>query len=242
MHFKSCLAIIALLLAASNFFGQINKVAIISIWGDKNLSDNPIDTKLYEKIMNDPSFDISNQVNKFEELMMQKLIPAFPFPFMPKNEVVGKEGYEALNELSTYKNTAYMVSPADQYIALAAFGIVQDNDAIKKALELYPDVDGVMIAYMDYTLQDGSGVGPYMTKKIRGDCNIKIFDREGKRIFKLKTYGKPSKTSASSIGGIITDVNKINTMIEEASVSLFEKMEGKMEKKLAKMAKKLSKV
>ena len=223
---------------------QLNKVAIISVWGDKNLSDNPMDTKMYEKLMKDTSFNISSIVYQFDELMRNDVIPQFPFPFMPKEEVVATEGYQDLIELSTYKhgvNTYYIV-PAKDYVPLAAFGVgLQDDEAILKSFELLPDdIDGVMIAYINFNMVDAGGVGPYSAKKVQAYCNIKIFNKAGKRIFKLKESA-PSDKKVSAVGGIITEPKKITPLVLQASDNLFADIKKTLPKKLAKMAKKIDK-
>ena len=71
-----------------NTNAQFNKAAIISIFGNKNLSDDPMNTLLFEALLKDSSFDISGTVVKFEKIIDEKMIPIFSFPFMNKNDVV----------------------------------------------------------------------------------------------------------------------------------------------------------
>ena len=230
-------------LLSSAAFAQLNKVAVISVWGDKNLSDDPMDTKMYEVLMKDTSFNISHIVHDFDNLLIQDILPEFPFPFMDKADVVSAEGYQELKELSTYKNPAvsYSIIPAKDYVPLAAFGaVLQDDEAIVKAFELLPDVDGVMIAYINFNMVDAGGVGPYAAKKVQAYCNIKIFNKEGKRIFKLKESA-PSDKKVSSVGGIVTEPKKITPLVFQASDNLFADIKKTLPKKLAKMVKKIEK-
>jgi len=42
---------IALLFISLAVNAQMEKVALISVFGDRNLSDNPLETKIYEALM-----------------------------------------------------------------------------------------------------------------------------------------------------------------------------------------------
>lgn len=234
---------LAVLLTFSCFAAsaQLEKVALISVFGDRNLSDNPLDTKIYEILMKDSSFNLTPIVNKFDETIRENFIPQFPFPFIEKDEVVGAEGYPEIKELTRWANNDFYTTPADDYVSIAAYGIADDNDAIAQAFTILPDdVDGVMIAYINFNIFDAGGVGPLAKKRIYAYVNIKIFDREGNRIFKLKERAK-SDHGVLSVSGIITDIDKVLPMINEASANLFDDMEKKLPKSLNKMAKKIEK-
>ena len=245
------LLLFAFLVLSSN--AQINKGALISVFGNRNLSDDPMDTKLYQALLKDSSFDISGTVNQFEALIQTEFINKFTFGFKPKNEIVTNEGYLALDSIVTYKSHIWETNetmktfswtnplvPADGYINIAALGIVTDKRAIKKAFEIFPDVDVVMIAYIDFNLYDAVGFGGISSKKVYSYANVKLFNSEGKRIFKLKERASSSK-GVTALGGFVLDPDKLKPMIFDASEQLFADMKSKMGKSLAKMAKKIDK-
>jgi len=221
---------------------QLKKAAVISVFGDKNLSDDPLDTKLYEAIMKDSSFNITKIVYKFDETLQTNFLKEFPFPFMPKEEVVNAPGYKELSDLSRFKEGNFYITPGEGYVGIAAFGaLMQDDKAIKKSFELLPqDVEGVMVAYINFNMYEAGGIGPYAKQKVRANVNLKIFNREGKRIFKLKE-AESSNGGVSSLGGIVLDIKKVMPLIEEASDNLFVAMQKKLNKKLKSMAKKIDK-
>lgn len=232
------------LLICSVFFAQaqLNKVAIISVFGDKNLSDDPMNTLIYEKILNDTSYNITRVVNDFDITLREKFVTQFPFPFMAKEDVVGAEGYGDLEELSRYKEGNWYVVPGTDYISIAAWGSVfKDEEAIKKSFELLPDdVDGVMIAYLNFNMYAAGGIGPLAKNKIYAYVNVKIFNKEGKRIFKLKER-ESSDSGVLAVGGVVTNPSEVMPMIDEASVNLFEAMDKKLGKSLGKLLKKMEK-
>lgn len=156
------------LLLSSAAEAQINKGAIISLFGSKNLSDDPLETKLYEALLKDSSFNISGTVNEFERIIQEKMVPGFPFPFMDKKDVVGNAEYQKLesnviananakDEDGTWQGIMNPYVAADDYRVLAAWGILNDKKAIQKTFELFPGVDAVMIGYINYNIYDAAG-------------------------------------------------------------------------------------
>ncbi len=219
---------------------QIQKAGLISVFGSRNLSDNPMDTKIYIALMKDSSFNLTPVVNKFDQLIREKFLSQFPFPFIPKDEVVKANGYQDLKALTQWAKDNYSTTPAEGYVPMAAFGIINDMDAIKKSFEIIPGIDGVMIAYIDFTIYNSGGIGPLAKKKIYAYVNLKIFNKDGKRIFKLRERAT-SDDGVMAVAGIITDVKKLMPMIESASNNLFADMLEKLPKSLAKMTKQMDK-
>lgn len=230
-----------LVLIGTTASAQITKGALISVFGDRNLSDNPLDTKLYEAIMKDTAFNLVPIVNKFDKTIREKFLPQFPFPFVSKEEVTNATGYADLKSLTRWNRDNWSTTPAEKYVPIAAFGVADDTDAIKKSFEIVQQgVDGVMIAYVSFNIYDGAGIGPMAKKKIWAYVNIKIFNKEGKRIFKLKERAS-STEGVMAVGGIITNFGKLKPMIESSAENLLKDMDEKLPKALNKMAKQMDK-
>lgn len=230
---------------------QLTKVAVISVFGDKNLSDNAMETEMYKAVLEDDSWDMQAMINEFDKLLLTDIVSLFPFPFLPKEEVVEAEGYPALYEKTSYyqpnetgqKMFAWStIVPAEKYVAIAAFGLaLNDDEAIIASFDLLPeDVDGVMIAYINFNIYTEAGAMGITTEKVMANCNIKIFNREGSRIFKLKESEK-SNSGVTAVGGFVTDPKKVIPMIIDSKDNLYEALKKKLPKKLAKMAKKIDK-
>lgn len=238
---KSVKALLLLMIVVGSASAQIQKGAVISIFGDRNLSDNPMDTKIYEVLMKDTSFNLKPIVNKFDVTVREKFLPQFPFAFLTKDEVVNSAGYTDLKQLTRWANEDWSTTPADKYTPIAAFGIADDTEAIKKSFEIVGQgVDGVMIAYINFNIYDAGGIGPLAKKKVYAYVNLKIFNKDGKRIFKLKERAS-SDMGVLAVAGIITDVKKVMPMIISSSDNLLKDMEAKLPKALAKMAKAMDK-
>lgn len=248
-YFFTALMVLALGLFEAH--AQLNKVALISVYGNRSLSDNPLEKAMNEQLLNDSSFNLMPFVEKFSNIINDELLKEFPFPFVPKEEVINAPGYKDLANYTregTKGNTYDLVegkvpiyNVASGYIPIASFGIVDDVAAIKKAFEVLPaDVDGVMIAYMSFALYDEAGAMGLTVKKVRAYVNIKIFNREGKRIFKLKEH-ETSDKGMVAVAGFVAETKKIMPHIQNASDNLFEAMKKKLPKSLAKLAKKIAK-
>lgn len=220
---------------------QVQKAALISVFGDRNLSDNPLDTKIYEALMKDSSFNLVPIVNKFDVTIREKFIPQFPFTFASKDEVVKAAGYPELKALTTWAKSEWYTTAADQYVSIAAFGVLDDTEAIKKSFTVVQNgVDAVMIAYINFKIYAAGGIGPLAKQKVYAYVNLKIFNKDGKRIFRLRERAT-SDEGVLSVAGIITDLDKVMPMIESASTNLLQDMEEKLPKSLAKMAKQMDK-
>lgn len=237
-------------------FSQVKKAAVISVFGNKNLSDNPLDTKMYEALLKDSSFDISGTVGQFEGIIQENLIPSFPFPFESKEVITSSEAYQGLDSVvlypMTYRGGPFKeetgqslmdlynpLIPADGYINIAAFGpLATDKKAIQRIFEIFPDLDAVMIAYIDFNIYDGVGAMGISSKKVYAWVNVKLFNREAKRIFKLKERVS-SKKGVTAVGGFVVNAEKLTPIINDAAEQLFAEMKAKIPKSLAKMAKKI---
>lgn len=241
----------SLFLGINSAQAQLKKVALISVYGNRALSDNPLEKAMNEKLLNDTSFNLAPFVERFCGIINDDLLKEFPFPFVPKEEVINSPGYKDLAKFTGYtaSGSGYdliegkvpLYNVAAGYIPIASFGIVDDVKAIKKAFEILPpDVDGVMIAYMSFQLVDQAGAFGITIKKVQAYANIKIFNRDGKRIFKLKDW-ESSKGGITAVGGFVVETKKLMPHIQDASDNLFASMKKKMIKSLAKLAKKIEK-
>jgi hypothetical protein len=199
-------------------------------------------------MLSDSAYNLTGIVDKFGSIINNDLLKEFPFPFVPKDSVVNAPGYKDLiNESKHFNKNSYQgslkapVQVYDGYIPLAANGFLDDDTkAIKKSFDLLPtDVDGVMIAYLDFDLQNsGTTAFGLSSKKGFALANIKIFNREGKRIFKLKDSEK-SKGSITTVMGMMTETKKVIPLINDAADKLFAELLKEMPKAINKLAKKI---
>jgi len=249
-------ASIMLTMFVFNANAQLKKVAVISIYGNKKLGNSGGSASLgggasignlNNLMLSDSAYNLIGIVERFATLITSDLLKEFPFPFVPKDTVINNPGYKTLIEeskhfsKSSYEGKNPSVQVAKGYIPLAANGFLDDDTkAIKKAFEFLPaDVDGVLIAYLDFDLQNsGTSAFGVSSKKGFALANIKIFNKEGKRIFKLKETEK-SKGSITTVMGMMTEPKKVIPLINEAAERLFETLLKEMPRSINKLAKKI---
>jgi len=239
-----------------NVHAQLKRVAVISIYGNKKLGNSGGSASLgggvslgdlNNLMLSDSAYNLTGIVEKFANLVSNDLLKEFPFPFVPKDSVVNNPGYKSLIDASkhfskaSYEGKHPTVQVAEGYIPLAANGFLDDDTkAIKKSFDYLPaDVDGVMIAYLDFDVQNsGASAFGVSSKKGFAFANIKIFNREGTRIFKLKDSEK-SKGSITTVMGMMTEPKKVIPLINDASDKLFAELLKEMPKSINKLAKKI---
>ncbi|MFQ3575862.1 MAG: hypothetical protein SNJ77_05440 [Cytophagales bacterium] len=132
----------------------VTKATIISIWGDKQVIGGGLGYQLVlEKLAKDSSFSLIESLNKFEKKLNKNLFSEFPFPFTPKQEVVGIQDYVQLarNNPNSLINL-YLVAANEYHIISST-----DNDKIKKAFEIYKDVEAVAICFLNFEIFDDIG-------------------------------------------------------------------------------------
>lgn len=235
---KKSFLILSLFCIASAFAQEtVNKAAIISIFGDKQVTGGGLAfTVVLEKLAKDTTFALISSINKFEDKLNKSLLPEFPFPFLTKEEVVKNTDYSQLARENANGLMSLYLIPANDYHIITQ----TEKEKIRKAFEIYKDVDAVALCYLTFEIYDEVGAMGLSAQKVRAYVNMQMFNKEGKNIFKLRDWSK-SNTSVMAVGGIMTDLDKIKKMVEEATDNLIIDMEKKLPKSLNKMAKKLAK-
>jgi hypothetical protein len=103
-------------------------------------------------------------------------------------------------------------------------------------LEIFKEVDGVMLVNIDYAFV--KKMVPF-TAGIQAYVSIKLFDREGKKVFKIREFAT-SKESVGIVGGIpIMSPEKLLPLCENATQEVVEDLAKRLKKIAAKADKKL---
>lgn len=243
----STFSLLIVIIFTSN--AQIKQAGIISVYGNRNLSDNPLETKLYEALLNDTSFRITNTVNEFEQTLFDEVVPKFPFSFVEKEVITGNKKYQELDErllnasakdqddTSNWVDfSPYVTAPG--YKAISGFGLGKDAKLINQVFELFPDLDAIMIGYIDFNLVTEAGAMGISSEKVYAYCHIAVYDRQGKKLMRLRESAK-SDSGVMGVSGMVTDPDKLKPMIESASKNLLiDLRSGKINKKIEKMIRK----
>lgn len=234
-----------LLLSSSLLYAQINKVAIVSVYGLREINADDFGglTKTMSTLSQDGNFQIDSLVTDFYTKLYTEFAQSFPFSIMPEEEVLSNPQYATIldNTAEQFKFQDYQVTtPEDRpYKPIMSFGLVVNNKAIESALAAFPEADGVMIAYISYSLVKESEIMGFGTAKIRAYINLKLHDRNNKVVLKLKEGAKSDKQIRFALGGSVFEAKEMQALCKEATANLLKDMEKELPKSLAKMAKKL---
>jgi hypothetical protein len=222
-----------LMLAVFCFGQKMEKVALVSIQADKKISQN-WQGYLLEDILAKvfgSNFSVQEKVDEFRDLMLKDIAEELPFDFIPEKEVLDNEDYQTI----VVANKEYFVSPN---------GYMRYDPISKKddLLAAFPEVDGIMVIDLTYrfegntlVLNTGSG-----TAKVAAVMVMKVFNREGKAVLKVKSVGYSEQKLAVAMGVITKGaVEEIPIALDQASKALVEDVKSDLPKRLAKMHKKL---
>lgn len=230
---------LAALITAIVLNAQINTVALTSIYANKtiNAPDFPTITLVLSKLAQDSAFDLTGIVNDFHKELYTNFSKSFPFEMYPEEEVLNNEAFIALGEESrTGISDFFSVSP-EGYYYIPETGKLKDE-----LVNIFGDkVDGIMFADLEYQLYKKAQVLGFGTAAVSAYVRIRIFDKEGKKIFKLRVYQTSDKTIKFALGGVAMEPEEILPLCAEATDKAFGRMAEKLPKSIKKMNKKTSK-
>lgn len=243
-YLRISIALIALVISTP-LIAQMNKAAIVSVYGLREINADEFGglTKLMSDLSQDGNFKIDTLVTDFYNKLYNEFSKSFPFELIPEEEVLNREGYANIldNTSEQFKYKDYQVTlPEDRpYKPILSFGIIANNKAIENAIALFPEADGVMIAYLSYSLVKETEIMGFGTATVRAYINLKLHDKNNKVVLKLKEGAKSNKKIKFALGGSVFEAEEMQALCKEATENLLKDMEKELPKSLAKMAKKL---
>ena len=130
-------------------------------------------------------------------------------------------------------NNGFIQAGANNIVELTANTTLTFNDHAGRIMEIN-DADGVMFVSMGYEFIKKTV--PF-TAGVRAFVRIKLWNKEGKKVFAINEYGI-SKKSVGIVGGIpLMKPEKLLPLCESAS----EKLVSDLSKKIGKVSKKAAK-
>lgn len=245
-HFKAAAAVIALLFFSfSGLLAQSNKkVALTTFFVDRQigvseLSGSAALTAQILTMAKDTNFNLAPQLENFKNTFFNEYAKHFTFDLIPENEVTGNPDYQAFQEFK-FMDYAQPIA-AKGYKIMYPGGILQkkENRDQNEMLRIFPKADGVMFVYMSYDFVKKVAIGGTGSAGIRATCNIWLYNKEGKSVFRI-IEGATSKGSVALISGIpVVSVDKILPLCQDASARLLEDLMDRLPKMAKKAADKL---
>ena len=235
---------IALFLGTS-LIAQKN-VAVVTFYADKHIDFSQLDGDValaagVASLSENDNFNLQPVLNNFHETFFTDYTPQFPFNVLPESEVINNVEYQA------YESKRGETSDEDRnkffqcYLTYEGYKpmgntLLKKNSNETAMLEIFKDVDGVMLVNIEYAFVKKTV--PF-TAGIQAFVKIQLYNREGKKVFKIRKYAT-SKKSVAIVGGIpIMTPDKLLPLCENATAEVIEDLNKKLKKIAAKSAKKL---
>lgn len=239
---KTVFALIFIFLVLS-LGAQDKKVAIISVFVDKNVTGSFTEA-LIQKVSEDDHFNFDSLATDFKNKLFEKYIAELPVEIIPENEVIEAEGYKDLKTGSEKSVYDLQMQPAIGYVFINPNTALSGSSVknIRKAFELFPEAELVMICYVDFSLGTGAGNSMISGNKIFAYANFKIFDKNGKKVVAIREGAQSKGMMLSTLGGSVYDGEKLQQLCYEALDALYEDLDRKLSKNYKKVKKKLDKL
>ncbi|MDP6907859.1 MAG: hypothetical protein QF371_00060 [Flavobacteriales bacterium] len=220
------------------------KVAVTTFYADKYIDFSELGSAAglavaIGQLADDPKFNIEPILDKFHANFFNDYAKEFPFDLIPEKDVVENEQYanyeskfgETKDEDRARLFQRYLT--VDGYKPLIETLVKNKNNNVIRMLEIFDSADGVMFVSISFKFVKTS---PF-TAGIQAYARIKLWNKEGKRVFVVNEFAN-SKKKVGMVGGIPTaSPDKILPMCESAA----EKLLADLNKRLNKVAKKAAK-
>ena len=220
------------------------KVALTTFFVDRQIdvSDLGANSTFIANILTmakDSNFNLQPVLNDFKSNFFTEYAKHFPFSLKPESEILKNADYQAFEE--AYSMDFVRPLTPEGYKVMYPGGILQrkENRNQNEMLRMFPDADGVMYVFMNYSFVKKVAIGGMGSAGIRAYCSIWLYNKEGKNVFRVYESAV-SKGSVGMVAGVpIISIEKILPMCHDASANLFEDLKGKLPKIAKKAAKKL---
>ena len=244
---KLTILFIVCLLACINFNGysQNKKVAVTTFWVSKHIGFDELGggaglAAAIGTLSDDPNFNLQPVLDNFYNIFINEYSKNFPFDLMPEDDVLQREEY--VNYESRWNETkdADRGKLFQRYLTPKGYKPMIEtlfkgkNNNTMRMLEIFDDADGVMFVSMGYDFVKKTV--PF-TAGVRAFVRIKLWNKEGKKVFAINEYGTSKKSVAIVAGIPIMKTDKLLPLCESAS----EKLVADLAKRIGKVSKKAAK-
>ena len=221
------------------------KVALTSFWVSKHIGFEQIGgnaglVAAIASLSEDPNFNLQPVLDNFYKTFTEDYSENFPFELMSEEDVIKRPEYIAyqgrFNEGKDADRSKlfqrYLTPKGYKPLVESLFKGEKSNQM--QMIKMFKDADGVMFVSMGYEFIKKTV--PF-TAGVKAFVRIKLWNKEGKKVFAINENGI-SKKSVGIVGGIpIMKPEKLLPLCENAS----EKLVSDLSKKIGKVTKKAAK-
>jgi|GEM_PF-698612 len=207
------------------------KIALVSVYCSKQVDASQFGNSLagaINTLANSEDFDLRPFVDKLHERIQNGYLENLDYDFIPEAEVLSAPGYDKSISDGSLIKAEYLLKP-EGYVGVHTMS----KKSQQKALDVFPDVDGIMMIGIDYTLVKTAEVMGFGTAKVQANINLKIVDRKGKKMFKVLVYQKSSDNIKFALGGVF-NTDELMPLVEDATNNALERLDEKILKKASK--------
>ena len=225
------------------------KVAVTTFWVDKHIGFEQLGgnavaiTAAIASLLEDPRFNLQPVLDNFYNTFTKDYAKQFPFELMDEKDVIETEAYQNYETRWGEGNDKDRSLLFQRYLTAEGYKPMMESLRNKgeksntmQMLNMFPEADGVMFVSMGY---DFVKKAVPFTAGVQAYIKIKLWNREGKRVFVIHEFGT-SKKSVGIVGGIpLMKAEKLLPLCESASEKLVADLAKKVKKISKKAAKKL---
>lgn len=222
---------------------QKSKVALISVFIDKNLTGD-LNEEVLKALGDDTHFKFDSIAQNFKDKFFTQYAPSLPIEFVPEDSIISNPAYRNLGLGEMNDNNSKRYATPKGYVYINSRWPSKDKTSIENAFKLLPpEVDFVMIAYVNFDMYQSSQVGMVTFSKMRAYVNFKIMDRTGKKVVSVKEYARSQDSTVGvTFSGInISDVKELRPLCYQALNKLYLDLEKDLPKDSKKILKKIAK-
>jgi len=241
---KKAIIFASLFLALTTSYAQDKKVAVVTFYIIKQIDLSDFDSAAQiasMKLNDDPNFNMVPLLTEFHTRFFFDYAKAFPFQFLPEDQVISNEAYKAYVPVGAITegpfkgmDTKYNI-PVDGYkVVLPLMG--HENE--RNLLAILPQADGVMKIYINFSLVK-VGFGGMGVVKANAHANIALFNKNGDQVFSIKEDARSKKVSPLVAGLPVMTPEKIYPMCESAMDELMQNIQADLPKMIRKTEAKL---
>ncbi|MFY0671980.1 MAG: hypothetical protein JXQ87_01165 [Bacteroidia bacterium] len=245
-HFIVAVLSVFLLTAAAPPKPAEKKVALATFWvskhiGFEQLGENAGLLAAIASLSEDPNFNLQPVLDNFYETFTTDYAEQFPFDLVDESVVLENPDYQAYEGRFNESEDEDAGKLLQRFLTPKTYKPLQESlfkgekSNQMQMVEMFKDVaDGVMFVSMGY---DFVKKPVPFTAGIQAYVQIKIWNKEGKRVLTIREVGT-SKKSVAIVGGVpIMKPEQLLPLCESAS----EKLVADLSKKIGKMSKKADK-
>lgn len=240
---KTALGLGLTLCLTQSLLAQDKKIAIVTINVDKQigaekLGQNAQALKTILEMANDPNFDLTPAIDRFEEAFTGELAKEFPFTFIDSKEITGNAAYKEYESPWVSDESYLTIQPQGDYKMLARRVLGIAGEDMKATLEMFPEADAVMFLDLSYEFTSISAMG-MGAAQVRAEINMVAFNRDYKKVFDIYEGSTSSKKVPLVSGYPVMKPEKIQPLCISATDNLIKDLRKNMKKIVKKSNKKL---